>query len=229
MARTGKQATNSVLGSIAQSGQTVATPVQPVEGSNSNTSQGIEQGYAKQIRQAVEWIMQSNLPPQEKLLLTILLRNGLRVSEICEPGNIRKIDEWTVAVYCSKNKTWRTCTMAEASEIEQQYSLLQNISYWKRTRWYYYRLLKGLLPDVETQRTGNKAVTHAARNIKAQMTFSATGSVNATKISIGNTSGRATSKYVRKSQKKAFLKGGIQGVESGQVGAVNITKTKVIR
>ena len=124
--------------------------------------------YNQQLDQAIEWIVKGSLPPQEKILIILLLRNGLRVSEIADPSGIRKIDKFSVSVYCTKSKTYRTCMLAEAAEIEFRYQVLANISAWKRNRFYYYRTMKGLLVGVETNRTANTAVTHAARNIRAQ-------------------------------------------------------------
>jgi len=185
--------------------------------------------YTQQLNQAVQWILSSHLPPQEKVLIILLLRNGLRVSEISDSSSFRVIDKWSVSIYSSKNKVWRTVTTAEAAELIEQYDLKDNLHTWKRNRFYYYRLLKGLLPDIESQRTGNTAVTHAARNARAQMTYEATGNPQATSASIGNRSIKATSRYVRKQAARAFIQQGIESNPSGTVGNVQVTKTRIIR
>ena len=185
--------------------------------------------YAHQLNDAVQWIMYGNLPPQEKVLIILLLRNGLRVSEIAEPSGIRKIDKWSVSVYCPKTKTYRTCMLAEAAEVEEQYQVLSSIASWKRNRFYYYRLLKGLLSDVETNRTGNTAVTHAARNIRAQTTFDATGQIEAAQASLGHKSSKSTQAYLKPKKRSAKVLEGIEGGLSGTLTPIQVTRTGVIR
>lgn len=181
------------------------------------------------IDQAIEWIIQMNLPNQEKVLLILLLRNGLRVSEIVDPSNIKKIDNWSVSVYCPKNKVYRTCMLAEASQIEQQYQVLESIANWKRNRWYYYRIMRGLLIDVETQRTGNTAVTHAARNIRAQETYDATNSVEAAQASLGHKSPKSTQSYLKPKRRGAKVLKGVEGELSGTVTGIQLTRTGIMR
>ena len=185
--------------------------------------------YAQQLNDAVQWILSSTLPPQEKVLIILLLRNGLRVSEITEPASISKIDDWSVSVYCRKNKTYRICTLAEASMIEQQYQVLASIASWRRNRFYYYRLLRGLLSGVETARTGNTAVTHAARNIRAQQTFDATGQIEAAQASLGHRSSKSTQTYLKPHQKVAKVLRGIDDHLSGTLSSIQVTRRGVIR
>ena len=182
----------------------------------------------QQLTIAVEWIMRSDLPNQEKLLIVLLLRNGLRISDICNPETIRKIDDWTVSLSSSKNKSLRICNLFEAKELEDKFNLIQDIKFWKRNRFYYYRKLKGLLPNVETQRTKNTAVTHAARNIKAQSVFDATGDKQATIQSIGNRSKSATSRYLRREQRRTFLLQGVENAASGTIRGTTIRRNNVI-
>jgi len=182
-----------------------------------------------QLDDAVKWIIDGSLPPQEKVLVTLLLRNGLRVSEITEPSHIRKIDDWSVSVYCRKSNVWRTCVLAEAAEIEKRYNVIQSIGFWTRNRWYYYRLLKGLLPAVQTNRTGNVAVTHAARNIRAQIALNATASIEAAAAAVGHKSTKSTRQYIPRSRKGAIIKQGIEGTVSGTIGSVQLTKKGVMR
>jgi hypothetical protein len=184
---------------------------------------------AQQLNDAVQWILNKDLPNQEKVLIVLLLRNGLRVSEICNPANIKKIDDWTVSVYCNKTKVYRTCTLAEASEIEKKYQVLADIAMWKRNRYYYYRMLKGLITDVETNREGNKAVTHAARNIRAQMTMAATGEIEAAAASIGHKSTKSTESYIKTKRRGAEALRGVKGEASGSIKGIQLTRTGVLR
>jgi len=184
---------------------------------------------AELISQACSFIMASNLPRVEKFLLVILLRNGLRVSEICNTGNIRVLNPYQVLVYCTKNKVWRHCTTGESCVLFNDSQLQDDLQIWKRNRQYYYRCLKGLLPGVETSRIMNQAVTHAARNLQAQQTFEATGSTQATRASIGNTSDHATKRYIKREHRKVYQQGGVIASMSGSTGSVTVSKNKVIR
>ena len=175
---------------------------------------------------AVEWVLKSSYPVQEKVLIILLLRNGLRVSDICTPSNFRFINQYKALLLSKKNNQWREVTTAEAYELIEQYNLIDSLQYWQRNRFYYYRMLKGLITDVETSRTGNTAVTHAARNIAAQSAFELTKSDEAAKIAIGNRSKSATKAYLTKGQKKASLKSGIIGDFTGVVGSVKSPKHK---
>jgi len=220
---------NAVLTPIAQIGRTVAEVVTAEHTDSVGMIECNGYDYGEQLNQAVHHIMQSQLPSVEKLLLVLLLRNGLRVSEICNTGNIKIMSKYCVTVYCSKNKVYRECYTAEASELIDECSNGKNLYEWNRNRYYYYRQLKGLLPNVETSRTGNNAVTHAARNIKAQQIYEQTNSTAATRASIGNTSNNATARYVKKSQRRAFQKRGAEGNISGSVATVTASKRGVIR
>lgn len=214
------------------SAQIVETVVRSIDQTNSNSDKcnhDISESVAAMVNDAVLYVLGSMLPPQEKVLLILLLRNGLRVSEIVNSGNLRIIDNWTAAIYTGKNRQWRTIATAEASSIIEQYGLKDTLQYWSRNRFYYYRVLRGLLPDVETQRTGNKAVTHAARNARAQMTYEATGNSQAVTSAVGNKTVQATATYVKRSNRKAFIKQGVESTVSGTIGSVNITKNNVIR
>jgi len=220
---------NPVLSPPVQSDHTVTQVVGSSEGNTSDQPISYTNDYNLLVDEACTYIMNKQLPAVERFLLVLLLRNGLRVSEICNGGNIKLQDKYKALVYCSKNNVWRTCTTAEASELLSDNSVIMDLPIWKRNRQYYYRQLKGLLPNVETSRTGNEAVTHAARNIVAQQVMEATGSMQATKSAIGNTSDRATEKYISKSQRRTLQKGGIKDNISGNVSGINATKSGVLR
>jgi Phage integrase family. len=184
---------------------------------------------AHKINDAVQWILDGMLPVQEKLLIILLLRNGLRVSEITEPENIRKIDDYSVSVYCRKTKSYRTCHLAEAAEIERKYQILNNIGMWKRDRYYYYRKMKGLIVDVDSNRTGNNPVTHAARNIRAQQTFEVTGQIEAASASLGHKSTKSTQSYLKPRQRGATVLRGIEDNVSGGITDFELTRNGVLR
>lgn len=194
-----------------------------------SNDESISSNYINLVDDAVKWVLNKPLPPQEKVLIILLLRNGLRVSEIVNAGKLRILDKWRIYVYSTKNKHWRVCQTAEGAEIIGQFGESLNLNNWQRNRFYYYRLLRGLLAGIETQREGNTAVTHAARNILAQQTYEITGSEQATMQAIGNKSIEATAHYVRRNQRRAFVKGGIKGKVSGTVSNLTANTKDVIR
>jgi len=132
-------------------------------------------------------------------------------------------------VYSAKNKVWRQVQAAEATDLLDDGTVVSDLKMWKRNRQYYYRAMKGLLVDVETSRTGNNAVTHAARNIQAQTAFLATGDIDATKASIGNKSEGATKRYMNRKQRQALQVKGADNPLSGTVSGVNSTKKGILR
>ena len=181
------------------------------------------------LNETCEFIMSRNLPAVEKFLLVLLLRNGLRVSEICTPSYIRVINSYKALVYCSKNKVWRSCVTGEASELLNDTLVTDMLPHWRRNRQYYYRLLKGHFVNVETQREGNDAVTHAARYISAQQAFDATEDMQAVQTSVGNKTSSASEHYISRKQKKALQQGNINVSPSGTLEPVNVTKRGVVR
>jgi len=183
----------------------------------------------RQLEQACTYIMRSQRPDVEKVLIIILLRNGLRISEICNPSLIKVISPFQVIIYATKNNTWRSCTTGEASNLLREDRVLKDLKIWKRNRQYYYRALKGVLPHVESSRTKNNPVTHAARNIQAQQVYEATNSIEATKVSIGNRSSSATERYITGNQRKALQKQGIKGSISGSVDNIVSSVKNIIR
>jgi len=190
---------------------------------------GNSHNYTGLLDDACKWVRNSHLPYVEQFLIILLLRNGLRVCEICNPENIRIHDKYHVYVYSTKNKVWRQVQTAEAADLLDDDTVTADLPIWKRNRQYYYRAMKGLLVGVETSRTGNQAVTHAARNIQAQTALQATGSMEATKASIGNKSDKATERYINRKQRQALQTRGADNPISGSVSSVNSTKKGVIR
>ena len=186
-------------------------------------------GYTFQVQQACEWLLKSSLPDVEKFLIILLLRNGLRVSEICNAAAIRVIDKYSVYVWCTKNATWRKCLTAEASELLAKPSVQSDLKIWNRNRQYYYRAMKGLIVGVETSRTENEAVTHAARNIAAQQAYQATESMQAVRASIGNATDNASARYINRRQRRALQTGGAISPISGTTSPVTSTSKGVIR
>lgn len=187
------------------------------------------QNQNKDIAQAVKIVMDRAGNPVEKFLLVCLLRNGLRVSEICNVKNWQLIDKWTSAIESQKNGVKRIVNHYEASEYVGSYVNQLAIQTLNRNRYYYYRQLKGLLPDYSTTRHTHKAVTHSARYIKAQTVFDATGDMDATKHAIGNKTTKATSHYLTDKQRRLVIKQGVQSTPSGQTAMISVSKRGVLR
>lgn len=187
------------------------------------------QDQNKDIAQAVATVMNRPGNRVEQFLIVCLLRNGLRVSEICNLKNWTLIDKWTSAIESQKNGVKRIVNHYEASELVGTYVTQLAISTLNRNRYYYYRQLKGLLPDYSTTRHTHKAVTHSARYIKAQTVFDATGDMDATKQAIGNKTTKATNHYLTDRQRRLVIKQGIQSTPSGQTAMISVSKRGVLR
>lgn len=187
------------------------------------------QDQNKDIAQAVANVMSRPGNPIEKFLIVCLLRNGLRVSEICNLKAWTLIDKWTSAIESQKNGVKRIVNHYEASELVGTYVTQLALQTHNRNRYYYYRQLKGLLPDYSTTRHTHKAVTHSARYIKAQTVFDATGDIDATKHAIGNKTTKATSHYLTDKQRRLVIKQGVQSPPSGQTAMISVSKRGVLR
>lgn len=187
------------------------------------------QNQNKDIAQAVQIVMSREGNPVEKFLIICLLRNGLRVSEICNVQNWQLIDKWTSAIESQKNGVKRIVNHYEAAGYVGPYVNQLAIQTLNRNRFYYYRQLKGLLPDYSTTRHKHRAVTHSARYIKAQTVFNATGDIDATKHAIGNKTTKATSRYLTDEQRRLVIKHGIQSTPNGQTKMISISKRGVLR
>lgn len=187
------------------------------------------QDQNKDIAQAVATVMNRPGNKVEQFLLVCLLRNGLRVSEICNLKSWQLIDKWTSAIETQKNGVKRVINHYEASELVGPYVTQLALQTLNRNRYYYYRQLKGLLPDYSTTRHTHKAVTHSARYIKAQTVFDATGDIDATKQAIGNKTTKATSHYLTDKQKRLVIKQGVQSPPVGQTEMISVSKRGVLR
>lgn len=187
------------------------------------------QNQNKDIAQAVATVMNRPGNKVEQFLIVCLLRNGLRVSEICNLRSWLLIDKWTSAIETQKNGVKRVINHYEASELVGPYVTQLAIDTLNRNRYYYYRQLKGLLPDYSTTRHMHKAVTHSARYIKAQTVFDATGDIDATKQAIGNKTTKATSHYLTEQQRRLVIKQGVQSPPSGQTAMISVSKRGVLR
>lgn len=183
----------------------------------------------KDIDQAVQVVMNRQGNKVEQFLIVCLLRNGLRVSEICNLKSWTLIDKWSSVIESKKNGVKRIVNHYEASEYVGPYVNQLAIRTHNRNRYYYYRQLKGLLPDYSTTRHTHKAVTHSARYIKAQTVFDATGDMDATKHAIGNKTIKATSHYLTDKQRRLIIKQGIQSTPSGQTAMISVSKRGVLR
>lgn len=183
----------------------------------------------KDIDTAVQTVMQKLGNPTEKFLIICLLRNGLRVSDICNLQNWRIIDKFSSIIESQKNKVKRVVYHYEGAEFVGNYVNQNTLSTFIRNRFYYYRQLRGLLPDYSTTRHTHKAVTHSARYIKAQTVFDATGDIETTKQAIGNRTSKATSHYLTDEQRNATIKRGILSNPKGDLSPIIVTKSGVIK
>ena len=157
------------------------------------------------VNQCVDCINRTDIPWVEKFLLIMLLRNGLRVSEIANPGSFELIDKDRFRLYAYKQKRHKICHLYEYSNIKWNRARVDTVRYWVRSRQHYYRIISRWLPYIDTQRTGNQAVTHAGRYLLAQRTYEATRSIDAVKKAIGVVEKDSALHYLSPAQLKDFL------------------------
>lgn len=183
----------------------------------------------KDIECAVKVILERSLPNVDKFLLICLLRNGLRVSDICVPWNWHIIDKWSSRLISPKNGQTRIVNHCEGAIFAEDLMTAKALTYHQQNRYYYYRILKGLLPDYSSTRRSHRAVTHAARYIRAQEIFETSGDLALTAESIGNRTKRATAHYLSEEQKRLIIKKGVISTPSGSTEILTISKNGVIR
>lgn len=181
------------------------------------------------IKCAVEVILRRPLPNVDKYLLICLLRNGLRVSDICSCSNWRIIDKWSSRIISPKNNQARIINHCEGAIYAEELIISEALKYHSQNRFYYYRVLKGLLPDYSSTRRSHRAVTHAARYIKAQEVFETSGDLALTAESIGNRTKRATEHYLSEGQRRLVIKKGVISTPSGSTEILTVSKNGVIR
>jgi Phage integrase family. len=144
----------------------------------------------------VQKIINSTLPTIEKFLITVLLRNGLRVSEIANPSKILIIDEYRLKIWQWKTKSYREAITAEAHIYTKEIAKSGQLIYWIRHRNYHYRLFKQFGIEFESNRTKNKAITHGARNYLANKIYEETKDFKEVANVLGQKSAKSAEKYV---------------------------------
>jgi predicted DNA-binding protein (UPF0278 family) len=86
--------------------------------------------------------------------------------------------------------------------------------------------MKQLNITVETSRKHNTAVTHAARNMRAQTVAAITNDESIIKASISNRTMSATSRYLTEKQRKMHLRKGILDSTEGSQNTVRTYRNR---
>lgn len=180
------------------------------------------------ITVAIDHIRQSNLHYVDKFLIICLLRNGLRVSDICKTNTWAILDTYTSIITSPKNNVTRLIQHAEAAEWADIIKASGVLVQYYRGRDYYYRQLKSLLPDYSALRSKTRAVTHAARYIKAQQVYDATGDLQAVADAIGDRTQQAAARYLSDDQRRLIIKRGVISRPTGSSGPIRVNKKGVI-
>ena len=157
-----------------------------------------------EIEQLTQLVKNMDIPWPEKFLLCLLFRNGLRVSEICDPSTMLWLGDGTIAVWSPKQKKYKICPMGEYKQDAWTDSSMMTVQYWRRSRQYYWRLLQSIMPHILSQRIYNQPVTHAPRNIIAQETYEFTGNIEAVMQAIGVVDYRSACRYLTPQQLRHF-------------------------
>ena len=176
----------------------------------------------------VEKIKKSNLPIIEQFLILLLVRNGLRVSEITHTENIKLIDLHTVSVWQRKTKSFRTAKIADFQENIDKIFVGSVMREWNRNRQYYYRLFDKLGISQLLENHKNRSVTHLPRHIRANDVYAATKSMDLVSKELGHKSLRSASHYVKVEPQRTALQRGVLNPSTGVVVNLRVARNNVI-
>lgn len=187
---------NSAIKPLGQFAKTVSEPSSDDLGKALPSNRVVEENQPVTIDSVVNTLWNMQLPLEEKILLTLLCRNGLRISEITNPSFLTVSSTSECLVWSFKQKAFKTCQMFECAQYLTNPNTLTSIQNWQRSRQYYYRLLQKVLPSDQISNRENQAVTHLPRYIIAQEIYSVTNSVDEVSKAIGNSTKSATMHYL---------------------------------
>jgi len=154
------------------------------------------------IETSIANVRNANIPDIEKLLICCLIRNGLRVSEICDTSLITLINNTQLAIYQPKTRETRIVHIHEYNSIITAHINARQPIRWNRNRFYYYRLFKRYGWYEYNPNAKHQKVTHAPRHQLVNQLFEATKQINAVKNAIGHKSKSSTEHYLTKTNKQ---------------------------
>lgn len=176
----------------------------------------------------IEKLKSANIPAIEKWLICLLVRNGLRISEITHCQNIKLIDNHTVSVWQPKVKEKRICQVIDYLEIMPHIFTGNNLTDWNRNRWYYYRLFDRL--GISEQLVGhqNRSVTHLPRHQRANEVYNNTLDISLAAKSLGHRGLKSIKYYVKEPKNQVLNNKGILKNPEGAIEGLVITKGGII-
>ena len=176
----------------------------------------------------IEKIKKNDLPLIEKFLISLLVRNGLRISEITHTQNIKLIDNHSVSIWQPKTKSFRTAQIVDYQEHVNVLFAEMQLKEWNRNRQYYYRLFDKIGISQLLDNHKNRSVTHLPRHIRANDVYNATSSMELVSKELGHKSLRSAQHYVKQPSQRTALQRGVLNPATGVMLNVRVTRTNVI-
>ena len=176
------------------------------------------------IEEWVSAIDRQPIPDIEKFLVSILLVNALRVSEIANTQRLKVLNEREMLIYEYKTSKQRVVHIHHYQNVAKQIVQNGGTINWTRDRNYYYRVFKRAGINWETANRENNAVTHAARYEKAQRLMSETENIDTVKDALHHKSASSTEHYISDVKKKKKKNRGILSNYDTEIEGLVITK-----
>ena len=178
--------------------------------------------------QIIEQIKKSTIPDIEKYLICILIRNGLRISEITHCQNIKLIGNQLLSVWQKKTKTIRTANVVDFQQLTKYLFINGNLTVWNRDRYYYYRVFKRLGISELLIGRQHKSVTHLPRHKIATEIYNETNSIELVTAQLGHKSTRSASHYLPPKPQPTVNQRGILSTNTGTANNLRISIKGII-
>lgn len=153
----------------------------------------IRQSYIDVVTDSDAW---ASLDDFTRLLLYLLMDNGLRVSEVTDTRAARVLDDSLVLIWQHKTQSFRTARHRASSmgfSLEDFQSRLRRNC---QPRFFIYRLLKSCGVVYHTEGRQRDAVTHVFRRLLALTVWQETQSLASVQVAIGHRSLSSTIAYL---------------------------------
>lgn len=153
----------------------------------------IRQSYMDAVTNSEEWATMTDF---DRLLLFLLMDNGLRISEVTDTRRAKVMDETLVLIWQHKTQSWRAVRHRAASmgfSLEElQFKLRTNC----RQRFSIYRTLRRCGVVYHAKGRQRDAVTHLFRRLLALTVWQQTQSLASVQAAIGHKSVTSTMAYL---------------------------------
>lgn len=156
--------------------------------------------------------------------IRLLSRYGLRINDMRSIKRTDILSTNIIKVKQSKGSNELLCPIVEDFVFWSEYKAGLHTDISLFTYSFFYKLFMRYALYIESEKGGNRSVTHSCRKSLARQLYNETGDINISKIALGHKSQKSTQYYLTKEQQKCEIKRGILTAQSGQIS--NITTKK---